>query len=368
MKTKGFRLLISAILATGFLANAPALRAESIITKASETRIDLIRYLRAMRPMVFNFPCEPFPECRNNLSEEERQKEPWKRIDLYKDAKRIFQEGLIYFYEQDYINAYNRFLDAQLRTDRLLEEVSQSYIDRTQKMLRDAVEKKYSDIDIDKSVVDITMELGQNSKYRRDFNMTRQAGFEERRYDPKMVHYATNKKEIEDNMGMGYQFLGLAKKARIKAIKIEEDIPSHRHIEPRQRKQRIDLYLDTIRLARQAKFNAERIYHLKYPYDNYALLSPYSKNEEGTGYPAQGQFPTIGGVTMRWAEHPNLLPKKLHPIFDLSIPEQYRIDAVDIRNLRYDDEVDSYLKFKHRKKKPDIVVSGGTAPANGTQN
>ncbi len=354
MKTRAIHTILA--MAIGTLSVTSGLQAESIIEKANSTNQDLIHYLRAMRPLVFNFPCEPFPACKTGLSKEDQKKEPWQRIKTYKEAKRIYQEGLIYFYEQDYINAYNRFLDSQLRTDQLLEEVSQSFIDRTQRMLRDSVEKKNPESDTDKSVVDISMELGPKSKYRRDFTMTREAGFEERRYDSTLFHYALNKHEIEENMKMGYYYLGLAKKARIKAIRIEENIPDNRHILPKQRRQRIQLYLDTITLCRQAKFNAERIYHLKYPYDNYALMSPYSRNETGTDRPDAGQIPTINGVTLKWAEHPNLLPKTLHPIFDLSVPEEYRVDIVDIRNLRYDDEVDSYINFKHRKTKPDIAA------------
>lgn len=342
------------------LFTGPAAEAISVREKAANTRVDLIRYIRSLRPMAFNFPCEPFPSCRMDLSKEEQRKEPWDRVKRYHEIKRIYQEGLIYQFEGNYITAYNRYLDAQARVDNLMEELSQSFIDRAQVMLRDAIEKQFPDSPVDRSVVDISMELGQKSKLRRDFDMDREAGFEERRYNPKLYRFARNKYSIEANMQMGYDYLGKAKSARVQALRIAENMPDNRKLDPRQRRSRIELYMDAIEHARQAKFNAEFIFRLKYPYENYAYFNPTSKNEAGIDREDAGEIPAIQGVKIKWSEHPHVLPKNMHPIFNLSIPETYRIDVVDVRNLRYDDEVDVYLDFKHRKSKPKIVVDDGS--------
>lgn len=341
---------------------------ESVANKAAAKRVELTHYLRSMRPIVFNFPCDPLPQCRDQYTPAEQAKYPWERTKLYSEAKTIFQEGLIFHYEGQYINAYNRFLDAQVRIDKLLEDLSQSYIDRTEIMLRDAIEQKTPDDELDKTVVDITMELGPNSKLRRDFKKLREAGMEDRRYEPKLHHYAMKKYDIETNMSKGYDFLGEARDARVQALKVGAGDPPHLSFKVEQRKRRIELYLDSIQLARKAKFNAERIFQLKYPYDNYALFAPDSKTEP-TGV-KEGEVPVIDGRQMEWTKNPYLLPKKLHPILDLRVPEKFRVDIVDIRNMRYDDEKAIVLDFKYLKSKPIPVTKVDTkqsqaAPAAG---
>ncbi len=370
---KSTKTLLLTVALTAIVINQPSsIKAESVIEKSSALREELTRVIRELRPMVYNFPCEPFPECKMQVPEAERKKGPWERTKKFTEAKKIFQEGLIYHFEGDYINSYNRFLDTQLRVDQLLEQLSQAYIDRTGQMLRDSIERKYPESEYDKSVADITMDYGQGSNFRRDFRKTREAGFEDREYNPKMVHFVLDKYQIEANMKMGYYYLGLAKGARVKALRIEERMPEHRHIEPAQRSERVHLYLITIQLARRAKFNAEMIYHLKYPYENYALTNPYGKNEVGTNRPDAGKYASIEGVAMKWSQHPKVLPKNLNPVFDLSVPDQYRVDLVDIRDGKYDDDIDTYLKFKHMKKPPDIIVSsssgGGNSPGAGGGN
>ena len=336
---------------------------ESVAKKSAAKRIELTKTLRSMRPIVFNFPCDPLPECRDSVPPEEQKKYPWERTKLYREAKTIFQEGLMYHYEGQYVNAYNRFLDAQVRLESLLEELSQSYLDRTEMMLRESIEQKNPEDSEDKSVVDISMELGPNSKLRRDFKILREAGIEERRYDPRLYHYAQNKYDIEANMAMGYKYLGMARDARVKALKVGQGDPPHIEFRIEQRRKRIEYYLDSIQLARRAKFNAERIYQLKYPYDNYALYAPDSMTEKVGDQPRE--IPVIDGIKMEWDKNPYLMPKKLHPILDLRVPEKFRVDTVDIRNMRYDDEKAQVLEFKHLHSKPTPVTKVDTKNGGG---
>ncbi|MBI3394892.1 MAG: hypothetical protein HY042_03575 [Spirochaetia bacterium] len=341
------QLFISTILLAGFmLARPPVLGGESVADKASDKRTELISYLRDVRPMIMNFPCEPYPAC---LPPADSKTEP-ERLKAYNAIKRIYQEGLVYFYERNYVNAYSRFLDAQARTEQLLESVSQSYLDRTEQMLRDSIEKKNPNDTADFAITDISVEMGPSSKLRRDFKINREAPDETRRYDPRTYHYVLAKYEIEKNMAMGYQTLGAARDARIKALMVDKNLASHQKIEPHHRKLRIECYVASINLARQAKRNAEFIFQLKYPYDNYALMNPTGKTEKK---PNQAQeVPEIAGSKMNWAKNPFVLPKDLNPVFDLRLPEVYRRDAVDTRNMVYNDEVDVNIKFRYFQGKP----------------
>ena len=44
----------------------------SVAEKARAKRLEVISYLREMRPMVFNFPCEPFPDCNADAANDVR--------------------------------------------------------------------------------------------------------------------------------------------------------------------------------------------------------------------------------------------------------------------------------------------------------
>jgi len=122
---------------------ASTLQAESAGEKAVFHRNLLIEHLRKLILMVYNFPCDPFPECLPS-DPEERIKNPGIHVGLYRKAKRIYQEGIVYLYEKNYVNAYSRFLEAEAVIDKLLESLSQQYIDRAELMFREAIEKKKS--------------------------------------------------------------------------------------------------------------------------------------------------------------------------------------------------------------------------------
>lgn len=325
-------------------------RSFSVAEKARSKRLEVISYLREMRPMVFNFPCEPFPKCNADAANDGAKLEPKDRVKQYNEIKRVYQEGLVYFFEGSYINAYNRFLDSQRRTENLLEGLSQSYLDRSEHMMRDAIEQKDSNSEEDLPIVDISIEYGPNSKMRKDFTQDRESPKEQRRYNPRLFHYATNKYHIEANMEKGYNTLGKAREVREEALMIDAALPKHRKTTPDHVKKRIEYYLATIRLSRQAKENAYFIFQLKYPYDNYALQNPTGKTEKRDE--KNGEVPALDGKQMNWAENPYLTLKDLHPIFDLRVPTEYRRDAVDARSMVYNEEVDMNIKFKFHKEKP----------------
>ena len=321
-------------------------QSESIIEKATSTRADLLLYMRRLRPLAFNFPCHPFSECMNTVSKEK----PGKYIELYYEAKRIYQEGMIFYYEGRYLEAYSRFLDSQKRSEALLEEISQLSIDRAELMLRDSLEKKDPNDPADVTVVDISVDFAKKSKIVRDYKTPREAAYVGRRYDPRQTHYAYNAYRIEKNVQMGYMHLGLAREAREKGMNVDKQLRPNQRLDPDLVTKRIDLYLASIDWSRKAKLNAEFIFRLKYPYDNYALMNPHGTSEKIPG--KTQEKPVIDGVRMNWSENPLLLPVDLNPVFDIRFPEEYRRDAVDARNARFDDEVDVNIRMKYMKNKP----------------
>lgn len=337
----------------GSLIGVAPVEARSVGEKAAQKRVEILGYLRMVRPMVMNFPCEPQPQCVETAV---AAKETPARIKEYNEVKRVYQEGLVYLVERNYINSYLRFLDAQKRTEALMEKMSQVYIDRAESMMRDAIEQKDPNDPRDSTLVDISIEYGPNSKLRRDFQYDREAPNEGRRYDPRIVHYARNKYRIEANVEKGYHHLGMAKEARLKALLVDSHLAPHQKLEPRHRSQRIDRYMQTVILARLAKFNAEVIFNLKYPYDNYKIDE--LPKEFTDGFDAE-KVPALDKVKMEWINNPYYLPKERHPVFNLSIPEAYRVDATDARSLVHSDEVDMRIKFKFLKKSPAKIISGG---------
>jgi tetratricopeptide (TPR) repeat protein len=339
---------------------ASTLQAESAGEKAVFHRNLLIEHLRKLRPMVYNFPCDPFPECLPS-DPEERIKNPGIHVGLYRKAKRIYQEGIVYFYEKNYVNAYSRFLEAEAVIDKLLESLSQQYIDRAELMFREAIEKKNPNDPNDMSLVDISMDFGPNSKLRRDFDKAREIPLDPRRYDPRNFHWAINKYKIEQASQKGYEFLGLAKQARQKAVELEREANKNQKIAPDVLVKRIDLYMKAIEHAKQTKLNAEFVFALKYPYDNYPLFNQFGKTEKIDDKP--GEIPSLHGVKMNWSKNPYVYPKNLHPIFDFRTPEKWHVDTVDARNMRFDDEFDVMIKFRYYKnKKPPVEILEDKSP------
>ncbi len=180
-----------------FLCLPFAAQAESVAEKASQKRNELIRYLREIRTMTYNFPCDPYPDCMAAIPQAQpgatAQKAVPERIKLFMDVKRIYQEGMVYLYEGNYVNSYSRLLDSQLRVEQILEGLSQLYLDRSEAFLRDAIEKKDPNDAADMSATDISIDYGPNSDKRRQFKKNREIPRDSRTYDPRETHYAYNK-------------------------------------------------------------------------------------------------------------------------------------------------------------------------------
>lgn len=347
---------------------------EAVSSKAYKKRVELLLYLRAIEPIVRNYKGEvpggqnqqnTGATAANNQQTGGAPEQDGDRVKKYKELKRLYQEGLQYFFENNHVNAYRRFLEAQLGTEMLLEELSQFYVERTEEILKSAIEKKNPNNPEDRNLVDIAIEWSKNSFIVRDMTANREAPLTRRMYNPRDFHYVTNKYAIEKNMEMGYKFLGLAKETRNNALKIEKHLEKHQKLQPSHRKHRIEHYIAAIQLCRDARANAINIFKLKYPYDNYYLFKSDAKTEaikddEGKAGPSEPV--SLNGVTYDFSQNPTLeYDHRMSPVFDRRIPEEYRRDAVDILEKIYDDEVKNriFLKWDQEKRKQ---LTGDKAP------
>ena len=370
------------IFLSSFLVSSP-LAAESVIEKCNQLRVEILQYLRQMRSMVNNFPCSPFPQCSDGKAAGASEGAEIDFLKKYKEAQNIYQEGLIYYFEANFLNAYARFSSLQATVDNLLEELSQSYLKRTGHMLRESIEKKSPEDPDDKRLSAVILEYGPNTLRRRVFRQDRESPLTKRSYKAKETHWMNNKFRLEGNLRKGYEHLGLAKIARLRAFRVvsaANTIPVFDDEEQegakdtaqsgakaeavsasaalkgqkmtlKQRRKRIDYYLKSIHLCRKAKANAGFIFMLKYPYDNYALQNPYGKTEKGL-YQAV-QTPQIENIRMNWSENPYVYLKKLHPVYDLRVAPPFRRDLVDVRDEIYEESLSKLVRLELLEKKPD---------------
>ncbi|MDF3821226.1 hypothetical protein P3G55_15060 [Leptospira sp. 96542] len=354
------------------LAMQAPMFAEAVSSKSYKKRIELLTYLRELEPIVKNFRGED-PEGKPSELNAPEGKEGF-RMKKYGEAKRIYQEGLQYYFEGDYSNAYQRFLECQLGIEKMTEELSQLYVLRAEEMMKVAMERKDANNQLDKALLDISIEYGKGSYFRHDImDNAREAPFSRRMYDPKEAHYVYKKYDIEKNMELGYRHLGLAKEARANALKIEKNLEKHQKLQPSHRKFRIENYFGAINLARDSKANAINIFKMKYPYDNYYLNNSQAKTEaskDANGAPVEGQPAKIDGVTYDFSKNPYVkFDARMQAMFDIRVPEDYRVDHADTRGRIYDIDSNNLVFFKYdqeRKKTLNVpnkpAQTGGAAP------
>lgn len=352
------------LLLCSFLFAYIGVSAEAVNMKAYEKRVEILGYLRVLEPIVKNYPGDPAEKKAEpaGTTAANPEKAVGERLRKYNDIKRIYQEGLLLFFEgglPGYVKSYNRFIEAQVHIEQLMEELTDKYIRDTETMLLASINKKpdeeYADNkdnkEVDKALVDISVEFGRGSKVNAEHSEAREAPVYRRQYKPKEYHYVLNKHAIEESTEMGFRLLGQAKSAQQDGIRIENHIDKPRQsIQPEQRKKRIEQYFTAINKCKDARATAVNIFHLKYPYDNEYLQGD---KEVTQGTEKTGADPA--GVTMNYRINPYVVLKKLNPIFDNSIPNKYKRDAVDILGKVYDEEVDEKIRFSTIK--PDEIVN-----------
>jgi hypothetical protein len=365
------------VLFTFLLSGLSQVSAEAIMTKAQETRVDLLKYLRVVEPMVRNYPGKTkdgkIAEFEASAGQE------GDRVFKYGEIKRLFQEGIMLYYEGRYPNSYRRFLEAQVNLEHLLEELSQNYIENTDEILKASMEKKLNDSDyaniddkkFDKDIVDISVEFGRGSYMHRQQGTDREAPLVGRTYEPREYHYRMFKDQIEGSVQVGYKLLGQAKDTKLKALKIERSLEKHQRLQPDHRKYRIERYIEVIARCREARLSAMHIFRLKYPYEN-EYLQKDDKVE-------------LEKVSNNYRLNPYTNISKPNPVFDKRIPVAYRRDAVDIDGRIFIDEVNNKIrlartdvdsinrlleKYGETQKldKPAAAEPGKTGPAPADKN
>jgi len=323
-----------------FLASLAGVNADPVMSKANETRIDLLKYLRPLETIVRNYPGKdkegkdaPFDAPVGSEGD---------RILKYNQIKRLFQEGITYYYEGRYPSAYRRFLEAQANVEQLTEDLSQAYIEGTDQILKSVLERKdpkgdengeYKNAATDKDFVDITVEFGRGSEVYPKFKSDRESPAYARLYEPREYHYAVDKGKIEASIGNGYNLIAQAKTAKLQALKVEQTLERHQKLQPEHRKFRIERYLDVINKCRESRKAALNAFALKYPLDNEYL----QKDEKFK----------LAGEANNYRVNPFVELGNLHPLFDNRIPAIYRRDAVDTLGQVYIDEVNKQIKLKY---------------------
>lgn len=307
---------ISAVLISAVLCPIGMLSAEAVSEKAKYKRAEALDGIIFLEVPMKNFG---------------GQKEALKTS--YEEIKKKYGVALGFYFEENFVEAYRLFLEVQTELEKLYEDVSLSYIDRTAQILQMAGKEA--------SEVEVTFNRKNYwvKKVSKDVEITKDPEVMKKRrlYDPQEHHFIFDKKAISDNLAKGYSMLGEAKLFRQQAVDLEkwletrkdtktkkEEVPA---VPPSMKKARLEAYMKVISHCRQAKVNAIRVLQLSRIYNNYTVQKDLKDNI-----------------------HAN--EKNLDPVFDSSIPEQFRIDATDSQNKIFDSE----LRIKVKGESPVQVA------------
>ena len=307
------------------LAAAPFAFAENVAEKAKYKRAEALEQIVYLDVPLRNFGSEK-PEL----------------VKLYDDVKQKYAVALSFFFEDNFVESYKLFLDVQNSLEKLYEQVSLFYIDRTNIVLQQSV-KEATEIEIrfNRKAPFATQKIGKEREAGvRIAADKKQTQLEKRLYDPKDVHYLYDKKAMIDNIDYGYMQLGQAKVARQKAMDLEKWLEKGKAMPPTMKKERINSYKAVIDLCRQAKINGIMVMQLNRIFDNYELQTKFKDN----------YF---------------MKEKRLDPVFDFAIPDDYKKDANDSRNRIHDHEDRIKLKGEDPAKiaQEDRKALQGSKPA-----
>ena len=306
-----------------------------VSTKSYDKKIENLKYIKQIEILVLN------------LKSMDKKQD---KIKDYQKIKNTYEEAYIFYLEGQYPSSYKRFLDTEILIERILEEISQFYIERTQDMLKDSIEKIDKQSPNDKTLIEISTDYSKLSFEDKKAKGLRSFPFpgKKRNYDEKNFHYIRDNYKIQLSVENSYKYLRESKEMRIKALKIGLDLEDHKKLSSEERKKRIGYYFDTIELCKKAKVNAIQTFRLKYPYNNYYLYNiEAKKNEKAEG---ESNRVYIEDHTMDFTKNKYVNYRNISPIFDNRIPAKYKIDAIDNQNLVYVHEIDEKIKFTWENK------------------
>ncbi|MDH5717199.1 MAG: hypothetical protein OEZ22_06140 [Spirochaetia bacterium] len=287
LKNKSWMIALAFI----FTASISQLHAISAAEKAREKRVELMDAIVFLNTAVTNF----------GTGEQKNQ---------YDEFKSKSSKALAFYFEENYSEAYKQFLEVQLDIEKLLENLSSQYIERSEKMMSELVTE----------VMDINIEYDKRGEYVTQTLKNKEPNLQ-RTYDHVNYHLTYDKRPMTFSIDYGYKDLGTAKKVRQRAIDIEKHLEEGQKLTPRHRKERIEKYIATIKICRKAKDKALNIHRLNNRNDIYSVQTQYKDN-------------------------PYMVEKKLDPVFDTRIPDEYKIDANDNLNRIHEKEVSYKLEGK----------------------
>lgn len=294
----------------GILMGFGALSAINVAEKAKYKRAEALEQLVYLEVPLKNFGAEK-PELAQQ----------------YTDAKQKYSVALSFFFEDNFVESYKLFLEVQSSVEKLYEQVSLFYIDRTNTVLQQAV-KEATEIEMryNRKAPFATQTIGKKREAGvRIAQDKKETQLEKRLYDPKDIHYLYDKKAIMDNIDVAYMQLGQAKVARQKALDLEKWLEKGKAMPPTMKKSRIESYRGVIELCRQAKVNGIHVMQLNRIYDNYELQTKFKDN----------YF---------------MKEKRLDPVFDFAIPDEFVKDATDSRNGVHDNNERIMVKGEDPEK------------------
>jgi hypothetical protein len=259
---------------------------------------------------------------------------------LYDEVKQKYAVALSFFFEDNFVESYKFFLEVQNTLEKLYEQLSLFYIDRTNIILQQAV-KEATEIEIrfNRKAPFATLAIGKEREAGVRISADKkQTQLEKRLYDPKDIHYLYDKKAMIDNIDYGYMQLGQAKLVRQKAMDLEKWLEKGKPMPPTMKKERIEAYKTVIDICRQAKVNGIMVMQLNRIFDNYELQIKFRDN----------YF---------------MKEKRLDPVFDFAIPDEFKKDANDSRNRIHDHEE----RIKLKGEDPAKIAQEERKPLQGNK-
>ncbi|HRP69908.1 MAG TPA: hypothetical protein PLY93_10290, partial [Turneriella sp.] len=273
-----------------------SLSAENVAEKAKSKRAEALNQIIYLEIPLRNFSSEK-PEL----------------IKEYDEVKNKYSVALSFFFEDNFVESYKIFLEVQNSLEKLYEQLSLFYIDRTNVVLAQSV-KEATEIEVryNRKAPFATQAIGKKREAGvRISQDKKETKLEQRLYDPTDIHYLYDKKAMIDNIDHAYMLLGQAKLARQKSLDLEKWLEKGKPMPPTMKKERIENYKAVIDLCRQAKVNGIMVMQLNRIYDNYSLQTRFKDNYY-------------------------MKEKRLDPVFDFAIPDEFVKDASDSRNVAYD--------------------------------
>ena len=262
----------------------------SVGVRSSKDYAFTMRVLREIKPMIENF----------------RTDESYK---VYQNLQAGFEDATKDYFSNNFDSSYRKFYNLKLEMMKFLEDLSKSYLERTEKILKASID--------DNKAIQVFVEYNKHSGYaayfRKPFNPLIDVKPYNDEFSAQDFHFFYDAPKIEDYLHSGYFYHGEAN--RIYNGSDIEFIKSRKKMKTENIDFVIERYLSVIGLCRKSKQCALEMYKNKNDY-------------------------TTGGILDKY----KIRKSQITPIFDDRIPEEYKVDAVDNVKLFYSIEVERRKK------------------------